>query len=704
MSVPQLPQQEDAPKRYQRALKAESENDRLLALELYQNLLHDAPDFPNLHYRLGILLHQTTPFEAIPHYREELRYRPDFWGCRNNLALCLEQTGQYEAALAEFHKALQDCPAQAEGEQARILENIGDLFFTQNKLREGLGYFQRALALQAVNPRLQLKIARSQQRLGQILEAIQSLKKSLQLYPQSAKTWFLLGHLQAGLLQFESSYASYLIGLKMPCSNYEKALACLHMAHALSETGKIEEADAILSQGLNYEALDGLRLAKACLLPPIYRTQQDLILWRNRFANALQAFQASPFTLRDPVREVGSLPFYLPYQGENDRALLEKLSAIYQSILPPDEEKPSRSKSNRLRLGIVSHYFHKHSLMECFGNLILALPQDRFELGFFSLDPLLEDQVTLKLKQRADYWDDLPHELKAQRKEILKWHADILLYTDLGTHLPTWLLAHSRLAPLQWVLPGHPVTSGLKSIDGFVSNIWLDTPEAQAHYTEPLIRLPLMPAYVPLPQAVKTKFSRLDLGLPENKRIYLCPVSLYKIHPQMDPLFKALLDQDREGIVLMLNRPQSLLDQHLKERFYQSIGPNAERIWFVPWFTPERFLSLLSNCEVLLEPFPFGNGTTLFTAFGMGIPVVTLPGSFARGRFAHAFYEQMQLGHLVANSEKDYLEKALSWAKQKELRQAVSQAIIQAHPRLFQNPEALNTFCEALCKAHEHAR
>ena len=52
-----------------------------------------------------------------------------------------------------------------------------------------------------------------------------------------------------------------------------------------------------------------------------------------------------------------------------------------------------------------------------------------------------------------------------------------------------YFLAFSRLAPVQCVSFGHPDTTGIPTMDYFVSNDLYETPGSEAHYSERLFRL-----------------------------------------------------------------------------------------------------------------------------------------------------------------------------------------------------------------------
>lgn len=643
---------------------------------------------------------------ALSYYQRELEIHPHFWACRNNLALVLQAQGQIAEAKAQFERALADCSEPIA--QARIWESLGDLLKVEasgEAMREALRAYQKAHEISPTLSRVYWKMAQIWRAQGQLQSAIQVLQKLSYLIPERASVWLALAELQTANLQYRSAEESLEKALKWQASPQEKAQICLQLAHVQSEAGDLSRAERSLQRGRHFYPHDGFKLAQLSLLPPIYQSQSELAQTRRNWEMALEALadEAEPLKIDDPVAEVGSLPFYLPYQGYNDCRALSLLSDIYSRFLPPQPCLLPSAKSGRLKVAVVSHYFHTHSLMQCFGGMIENLGRERFELGFFSLSPLLADATTSRLRQRADHWCELPSSLADQIQTLLKWQPDIVLYTDLGPHLPTWLLGQYRLAPVQWVFPGHPVTSGSAQIDGFISSCWLDTPEGQSHYREKLLRPEFLPTFVTPPLLPLKQNMRAKWGFTDKHNLYLCPVSLFKLHPLMDALFAEILAQDPQGLILLLDRPQSGLDKSLKARFQNSLGKLAERIWFLPWLNPDAFMQLLLNAEVYLETFPFGSGTTLFSAFACGIPVVALAPEFARGRFAAMFYQQMGLGDLIACDRADYLKKAKNWATDPDLRAAVSQRILTHNHRIYRYPPALAAFENALIEAHLNA-
>jgi predicted O-linked N-acetylglucosamine transferase (SPINDLY family) len=211
----------------------------------------------------------------------------------------------------------------------------------------------------------------------------------------------------------------------------------------------------------------------------------------------------------------------------------------------------------------------------------------------------------------------------------------------------TYFLAFARLAPVQAVTWGHPVTTGIANIDYFVSSAPAEPAGAVRHYGERLIELPVMSnSYarpLPLPHA-----ARAELGLPEAGTVYLCPQSLFKLHPDFDGLLAAILARDPAGAIVLLAPAQPLHAARLLARLARHVPPAAlKRVRFAPWLAYDRFLALIAAADVMLDPIVFGGGNTSYEALALGIPVVTLAGTFLRGRLTLGMYRQMGFDDLV---------------------------------------------------------
>jgi protein O-GlcNAc transferase len=262
-----------------------------------------------------------------------------------------------------------------------------------------------------------------------------------------------------------------------------------------------------------------------------------------------------------------------------------------------------------------------------------------------------------------------------------------ILYTDIGMDPRTYFLAFARLAPVQCVMGGHPVTTGIPTIDYFLSSEWHELPEADAHYSERLVRMKNVPHYFVRPQ-LRVEKVRADFPLPPEARWYVCQQALFKIHPEFDAILGEILRQDPAGIVVLFEGVQPRWKYLLIDRFHHSIPDVADRVIFLPRLAYQDFLAFLPLADALLDTIHFTGGTTSMQALGLGLPLITLPDQFHRGRGTYSAYRRLGIEDCVARDGADYVCRAIRLANDAEYRESLRSRIAEQAGTLFDNPAA----------------
>src|SRR5262249_32461009 len=153
------------------------------------------------------------------------------------------------------------------------------------------------------------------------------------------------------------------------------------------------------------------------------------------------------------------------------------------------------------------------------------------------------------------------------------------------------------------------------------------------------LKLPAVYYHRPeLPASLKT---RADFGFSDEAHLYGCPQTLYKFHPEFDHILAGILRGDEDGLLVLIKGQHQTMDDTLMARFKQTMTGVADRVRFVPRQDRAGFLGLTGMLDVSLDPLHFGGGNTSFEAFALGIPIVTLPSEFLRGRITYAQYLMM---------------------------------------------------------------
>ena len=482
------------------------------------------------------------------------------------------------------------------------------------------------------------------------------------------------------------------------------ALLCLAV---IREDSDVEEARSLMDRYTALRAGAAPRLRRALMLPVILQSSEQIDRIRQRLDRDLdELLELKPSRVPNPEFEVGATPFNLAYHGRNNAPLLRKIARVCRSMYPARTgcARQGFSPGRRLRIGFVSTYFHAHSVGRTTFGLIRDLPRDRFEVQVFAIAPQADD-LAEAIRKSADRYVPLPLDLGRVRDAIDSAALDIVFFADIGMHPLTYFLAFWRLAPIQMVTWGHSVTSGIDTIDYYVSADAIEAAGSEQYYSEKLVRLPgyFMPRYR-RPALDGPRASRGQLGLPDGKHLYYCPQNLFKLHPDFDAAIRAILERDLEGELVLLEFVRAGVAEQLRRRFELTLGALASRIRFVPRSEHRKFLQYVAAADLVLDPFHFGGCNSSCDALSLGVPVVTLPGSQLPGRFTLGLYQEIGLDTCVARSADEYVEIALRLGRDAEHRRSVSEQISARCARLFDRPDAGLALGEELLRIAGTAR
>ncbi|MGH6641949.1 tetratricopeptide repeat protein [Hypericibacter sp.] len=610
------------------------------------------PDHLEIQRNLGAILAQGERFEeAVPYLEDAHRADPDHAGTLMNLVRALRQSGDSAAAIARLESYL-----ARHGQDAQ-------------------GWYELALLREA------------QRQSGRAIEALEQL---LRLDPAHNAGERMLATLYFNRRDFtEAADCWRHVAARMP----DDAMAQRQLADVLAIQDEDEAADAAYARALELRPDWGTEFRRATLMPSIMESSAAIVRLRARYGERIAALAQRNPRLADPEREVSTcVAFNLAYHGHDDLALQRQLTALYLSACPAlgarakhlDAWKPG----SRLRLGVVSTNLTAHTVGFVTLGLLQCLDRERFELVLLR-PPAPDNAFHTAFGVLADKDVRIPSDLAGARTAIAEQACDILYYPDIGMSPFTYFLLFSRLAPVQCVGWGHPDTTGIPNADYWMSSSVWEPPGAQAQYSETLVRLAAPPIhYRPMIPNPPSR-SRQDLRLPETGRLYLCAMSLFKLHPAFDPMLRAVLRRDPTAWLLLAEGHSTAWQEPLRRRIAGGDEALLQRMIFLPRYPLEEFTALASVVDCLLDPIYFGGGRTSLDLFHTGAPIVTWPGPFMRSRITSGLYRRMGVDELVARDTKDYVERALRVAQDEDYRHAVKARIREASGALYETVEAV---------------
>lgn len=611
-------------------------------------------------------------------------------------ALARHQDGDLDAAIALYGKILESDPACADA-----LHLLGVAALQKGDPEKAAQLIAQAIALHPAAD-FYSNLGEALKAGGHLDRAGDAFAQAISLEPRSAAAHYNLSTVHSTRQEFEQSIKECEKALEIK-ANFSEAYG--GMGQALEALGRYDEALSCYGRALEISPQPKTRLRLATALPVIPESKDAIVAARERMGRELDRLSEDKLAFDDPLGVITNINFYLAYHAMNDRVLQEKLAGFYLRACPsldwtaPHCEVPVSPDSGddsgkKVRVGVVSMHLYFHTIGRLVHGLINHLPRERLEVVVFR-PPGKEDKLSAGIDRAADKMVPIPKNLAAARAAIAAEALDILFYPDIGMEPFTYFLAFSRLAPVQCVTWGHPVTTGIPNMDYFLSCADMEPADMEssgAHYSERLIRLGAPPTYYEQPKIPEDLASREDFGFSDENRLYVCPQNLFKLHPDFDAVFAQILRRDGEGLLVLIEGMQAHWNRLFMERFSKSFADLADRVRFVPRMDASHFFALLKAADVILDCPYFSGGNTTFEALAVAAPIITMPGEFMRGRVSAGLLQRMGLEQCIAGDFDDYVERAVTIAGDKGKQAEISGKITAAWPKLYRDGESLEEF------------
>jgi predicted O-linked N-acetylglucosamine transferase (SPINDLY family) len=144
--------------------------------------------------------------------------------------------------------------------------------------------------------------------------------------------------------------------------------------------------------------------------------------------------------------------------------------------------------------------------------------------------------------------------------------------------------------------------------------------------------------------------------------------------------------------------------------FFAQRGIDSTRLSLsLKWLGAREYLELHDEIDIYLDTFPHAGHTTSMDALWMGVPLITLKGQTAVGRGGVFLLANLGLEELIAQTEQEYLEKAVKLAGdlprlrelRSTLRQRMERSPLMDAPKYARNIESVyrqmwHTWCQSV--------
>ncbi len=644
---------------FRNALTALNQRQFLDAERLFKDVLKNVPEHVATLNLLTIVLMSMNRFaEAEDFISRAIVLDRESDVSFYNYGTILKQLHKPNEALEQFDSAL-----RLNAKVSETWNNRGTVFSDLQQHERAISDFDQAILLDPDYAEAFCNKGKSLHELKRHQDALAAYDKALTLKPDLAEAWFGRGNVFWQLNLNDKATA-----------DFQRAV-----------TAKPNYSEA--------------RFA-ACFaeLPILYAYEEEIVRRRNAYAQKLGALKDY---VGDPAKaiEVTGTPFYLAYQGVNDR----DLQALYGSTVcrimerkyqaaplppPPPPDKP-------VRVGIVSAFFHQHPVWNLLiKGWISQLDRKRFQIFGYHLGTRSDVETDVA----ANMCDRFVHRsltVNEWRQEILSDAPHVLIYPGLFMENISMLLAAQRLAPVQCNSWGHPETSGMPTLDYFLSSDLMEPFDATEHYTEQLIRLPNLSIYY---EPIKTDIatvSRDELGLRSEATIFWSGQSLFKYLPQFDHVFPHIAKEIPDCQFVFIDFPgvpqiRKLFLERLDRAFALFDLKASDHCAVLPRLSVAKFVGAIGQCDIFLDSVGWSGGNSTLESLPHNKPIVTMPGDLMRARHTAAILRKLGITETIANNLEEYVGIAVRLAKNVDERHALSVKISANKHRLYRDRECID--------------
>ncbi len=641
------------------------------AISSFDQALKQKSKFAEAHNNRGAVLSALgRQDEAIEALRKALTLKSDYADAHYNLGSALRALGRNEEALASFDRALALQPnfAKAHNNRGTALEAL-------NRLSEALAAYGRALEL---NPEFG-EACRNRGRVLLLLdrgdEAIENFTAALRLKPDDPETWYLRGR--------------HLIDL-----------------------GRTDEAAADLAQALALRpGHAGARIA-ACMaeLAIVYADEAEVRRRRDAYERKLRGARR---------RRRGRPPQWRPHRRHRRAAaVLARLSGRQRPAAAGDLWRHGpRRRLAHIQAGaaaaaaLARRADPRRHRQRSFSSAIRT-GRSRSRAGSASSTAAASRSPAITSASRATARPMSPPRcatVSSTARSTSQGGATrssptrrtSLIYPGLLMDTHSLQLAAQRLAPVQMTSWGHPETSGLPTLDYFLSSDLMEAPDAQEHYTETLVRLPNLSIYYEPVNTPPEPVTREELGLRESATVFWSAQSLYKYLPQHDDIYARIAKDAGDCQIVFLRHHGGSVTDVVRARLTRAFaahGLDADRYCaFLPRMTQGKFVAAAGLADIFLDSIGWSACNSALESLAHDLPIVTYAAPMMRGRHSTAILEVLGVPETIGRTPDEVVAIAVRLARNPgERREIVSRMAAEKHRLYFDRAPvaALQDFLE----------
>ncbi|MFY0479891.1 hypothetical protein [Achromobacter marplatensis] len=426
--------------------------------------------------------------------------------------------------------------------------------------------------------------------------------------------------------------------------------------------------------------------ARQCVTPAAYARREVILEWLPGKLDVLPDLDGIPLAaLYDTYMHCSYGTLASKHDIKRGINKLLRQSLVSSGIRDVCTRPPRRDKP--LMLVVLEAFSTPHSMYRTHASTLRA-SRSQFQLHGVALDGVTDPSARAIFDRFTGFKPETAVASVAALARRLR--PDVVYYPSIGMSPTAIALSNLRLAPLQIAAAGHPATTHSANIDAMlVEEDTLGDPDC---FSERLVTLPkdcLVHAAPPGFRVVpECRPPRAQPASDPIQHVAICATSL-----KLNARFLATCQR----ISIRAVRPVQFhffvgdcmgIAHAALERMVTAVLPGAKVHENLPY---ADYLARVSDCDLFLNPFPYGNTNSIVDTVSQGLPGVCLAGREVHELLDAALFRRLQLPEsLIATDVDQYERAAIELIDEISIRQELSEAVRQRNgaAALFQgNPE-----------------
>lgn len=324
---------------------------------------------------------------------------------------------------------------------------------------------------------------------------------------------------------------------------------------------------------------------------------------------------------------------------------------------------------------MLEHFHSAHSIYRTHSTSMIAAKEKFYLVGLGH--PGVDDAG----KAVFDEYHDISTNSTCVMDRLLKAKAvcddvqpAIFYMPSIGMDLHTIFASNTRLAPIQAVALGHPATTHSEFIEYVI--VEDDYVGSEACFSETLLRLPkdALP-YVPSALAPNNVEYRLRPE-PEVVQIGIAATTM-KLNPYFLQALQAIRDRSSVPVHFhfLIGQSSGITHPYVSRFIKSYLGNSATAHPHTPY---KEYLTILHQCDMMLNPFPFGNTNGIIDMITLGLVGICKTGAEVHEHIDEGLFKRLGLPEwLIAESVDEYVACAIRLIENHQERLNIRQHIIE---------------------------